>query len=352
MVKLVTVITSTYNKGERNRASVQSVLNQSFADFEYIIVNDGSPDSTKDILREFSDPRLKTIHQENQGFTKTMVSIINQIETPYIAIQGAGDISLPHRLERQVEYLQSNPNVGLVAGIAKRFSASSALSGFQSTQQFGFKKKQDIILYDSVDQMITTNIINHGEVMLRTSAYREAGGYRTFFQYAQDRDLWLRILEKGYFIVRIPETFYIWLSDAKADITGNPVKAEKQAFYSLFAQYLARQRELTGKDLLEENGSAAFEHYINNALNAADKIEIVKRVFRNSLRSRHMLDEAIEIVGRHAPEHRFYKFLKLLRFMNKHVPYGGEICCWYYKQVERRFLQGRKKMSRLIESVI
>jgi glycosyltransferase involved in cell wall biosynthesis len=69
----VTVITATWNKGPRMLRTIESILGQTFGDFEYVVVNDGSTDGTEDLLAGFSDPRLRVIHQANQGLTPTLV---------------------------------------------------------------------------------------------------------------------------------------------------------------------------------------------------------------------------------------------------------------------------------------
>ncbi|NJN73977.1 MAG: glycosyltransferase [Limnothrix sp. RL_2_0] len=249
MNKLLTIITSTYNKGDRNRASIQSILDQTYRDFEYIVVNDGSPDHTKEILSEFDDPRLKIIHQQNRGFIQTMISVMNEVETPYVAIQGAGDISLPERLETQIQYLQSRSEVGVVSCTVRHVLTSDTFIP-KASEKIAKDEKPEKIEYNTINQMIRTNIVDHGEAMIRMSAYKEAGGYRPFFQYAQDRDLWLRVLE-NYSIVKLKQFGYIKITDQKFDISGNPEKAEKQALYSLFSRHLAQEKIATGEDLLE-----------------------------------------------------------------------------------------------------
>lgn len=344
MSKLLTVVTATYNKGDRNRASIQSILDQTHRDFEYIIINDGSPDNTREILSEFDDPRLRIIHQRNKGFVKTMVSTMKLIETPYVAIQGAGDISLPERLEKQLQWM-GRPDIGVVCGLSQQVNSSSfdPSRGLKTT----FKRKQaKTVEYNDVQQMIKSNIANHGEVMVRMEAYRKAGGYRSFFRYAQDRDLWLRLLE-DYSMVRLGEPIYIKVTDAKTDVYGNPSKAEEQALYSLFARYLARQRLQTGKDPLEGEGSKSFDFFVQKALSDSDKSEVIRRVFRNTLSSEYGIDEATRIIQKYAPQHHYIRLLKILKFMSGNVPYGGRACYWYYHTLELQALRVTAKLSKL-----
>lgn len=345
MSKLLTIITATYNKGDRNRASIQSILDQTHRDFEYIVINDGSPDNTRQILSEFDDPRLKIVHQENQGFVKTMIATMELVKTPYVAIQGAGDISLPERLEKQLRWMKKRPDVGVVCGLSQQINDSE----FDPSKglKAAFKQRQvDTIEFNDVQRMIKTNIANHGEVMIRTKAYQKAGGYRSFFRYAQDRDLWLRLLE-NFSMVRLGEPIYIKVTDAKFDVYGNPCKAEEQALYSLFSRYLARQRLQTGKDPLEEEGAKSFEFFVQEALSDSDKEEIIGRVFRNTLSSEYGVDEAIKIIQKYAPKHHYIRLLRILKFMSSNVPYGGRACYWYYHNLELQALRVTAKLSKL-----
>lgn len=107
----VTVITSIYNKGIASKRSTESILNQSFQDWRYVLVNDGSTDETAKILRAFEDRRLDVIEQENSGFTRTFKEQLEKVDSEFIAVHGAGDLSHPERLKKQVAYLDANPDV-------------------------------------------------------------------------------------------------------------------------------------------------------------------------------------------------------------------------------------------------
>lgn len=276
MTKQITVVTATFNKGERNRTSIQSILDQTYKNFDYIIVNDGSTDNTKEILDEFSkldDPRLKIIHQENKGFVNTMISVMNQIETPYVAIQGAGDISRPTRLKKQLDYLSGHQDVGVVGGGFKFLNESGQILNTNNS---------NYIEYNSVNQMIEKNILDHGEVMMSLNAYQKAGGYRSFFIYCQDYDLWLRILE-SYNIVTLPEYLYEKVVSVGQDISGDPPKVEKQLLYYFFLKFLARRRLNNISDpKTNMEMDDLFQKYIKE-LNDSEKQELIRGVVKFGL---------------------------------------------------------------------
>jgi len=316
MAKLLTVITSTYNKGDRNRNSIQSVLDQSFTNFDYIIVDDGSTDQTKSILEEFTDPRIIFFHQENKGFTNTMISVMNQVETPFVAIQGAGDISFPTRFEKQIECLQNRLDVGVVA-------CNKCTSLIRSNVNVPRSEFSETIEYNSVHQMIDKNIVNHGEAMIRMSAYRDAGGYRPFFRYTQDRDLWLRILEK-YSIVRLGSNLYQKVIEPKTDICGNFKRTEHQALYSMFALFLARERLSGRPDPLDVKGAESFVEFIHN-LDKSEKQEVARRIYNSINLNKNNIDEALAIILYYDPNHQGARSIQKKLLIERNIPHLKKI---------------------------
>lgn len=346
MSKLLTVVTATYNKGDRNKNSIQSILDQTFQDFNYVIVNDGSLDTTEGILNSFEDPRLKIIHQRNQGFVKTLATVMDQIETPYVAIHGAGDISLPTRLEKQLTYLQKHATIGVVA-CGVHTLTSEAVEKIDIHQLSPKRKKPKNIEYNTVEQMMQKNIIDHGDAMIRMSAYRDVGGYRSFFRYAQDRDLWLRILEK-YSILKIGESLYVKVIDPASDISGNPQKSEQQALYSLFSRYISENKEFI-KNPKEDDLNKAFDGFLKSIenKNKGKKGEIIGRVFKNTLRNPDCIDEAIEVIDKYSHKHSFIKSLTILKFMSNNIPKGRQIYVFYYIRIRSRISRLKNKTRKL-----
>jgi hypothetical protein len=263
----VTVITATWNKGPRMLRTIESILGQTFGDFEYVVVNDGSTDGTEDLLAGFSDPRLRVIHQANQGLTPTLVETLRHVTTPYIAIQGAGDISHPDRLTRQAFYLDSNPDVVAVGCDREDRDVDGNLIKASSLP---FRR------LSSLEQAIGRNILNHGEVMFRADAYFRAGGYRPFFKYAQDRDLWLRMIQHGN-IVSLPELLYTRITDPRTDVSGNPARTLEQAKLSQYAAHLAKgglEGRWNNQAIDPAPGYADFEA----SLGSSEKRAIARRI--------------------------------------------------------------------------
>lgn len=116
---LVSVVMAVKNGGVIVREAIDSVLNQTFVDFEFIIINDGSTDETLEVLESYTDPRIQIFSQENQGLARTLNRGLCLATGKYIARQDHDDISLSARLQMQVDYMESHPQCGLLGTAAE-----------------------------------------------------------------------------------------------------------------------------------------------------------------------------------------------------------------------------------------
>jgi glycosyltransferase involved in cell wall biosynthesis len=125
----VTVVMAVYNAAQFLREAIASVLSQTYTDFELIVVDDASTDDSSAILRSYNDPRIRIIrHQTNLGASLSRNDALAAARGELIAIMDADDVCAPTRIERQVEFLQAHPAVGLVGcGIYDNIDASGAV---------------------------------------------------------------------------------------------------------------------------------------------------------------------------------------------------------------------------------
>jgi len=198
----VSVVMSVYNAARYLRDSVESILGQSFGDFEFVIVNDGSTDASRDILAEYErqDRRIRMIDQENQGLTRALIRGCNEAGGRYIARQDADDLSHPRRLAEQAALLDRDPAVGFVSCWAQYIGPEGEL--LEKVTRPADPQEATRLLLDERQGPPA-----HGSVMFRESTYKEAGGYRRQFYYAQDSDLWLRAAERAW-IAYVPKVLY------------------------------------------------------------------------------------------------------------------------------------------------
>ena len=187
-VPQVSVVTSVYNGEEYLEECVDSILNQTFQNFEYIILNNGSTDGTARILQRYTDPRLRIIHQENLGISRSLNKGINLSNSSLIARLDADDYSSPQRLEKQIAFMEKHTNVVLCGSRRKELLGSKILP---STVPF-IEKDEDIRKTVSC-----FNPLAHSTIMFRKKYFIEAGGYNDQFKYAQDYNLWLSMLTLG-----------------------------------------------------------------------------------------------------------------------------------------------------------
>ena len=115
--KKISVIMPVYNtKEEFLREAVESILNQTYSDFEFIIINDGSTNNAEDVILSYKDERIVYIKQENQGIVSALNNAWNKASGEYIARMDSDDISMPDRFEKQIKFLETNPEYSLVGG--------------------------------------------------------------------------------------------------------------------------------------------------------------------------------------------------------------------------------------------
>lgn len=200
----VSVVMGVYNGGERLAATLDSVLSQEGCDFEFIVVDDGSTDSTPRVLQDRAalDGRLRVVTQANAGLTRALVAGCALARGRFIARQDCGDVSLSGRLSRQMALLDQAPDAVMI-GSSVRFLGPEGERLFVSTRE------QDELQAGlaHLDVSRIQGPPHHGATLFRRDAYVRAGGYRPAFVVAQDIDLWLRLWELGV-CVGDPEVVY------------------------------------------------------------------------------------------------------------------------------------------------
>ena len=186
----VSVIMSCFNESEEElKESIDSILNQSYRNFEFILVNDNPKnDRLKKILESYKldDFRVKIINNEtNIGLAKSLNKALMLSKGKYISRMDADDISYPNRLEKQLEYLESNPDCDIVSTNRDDIDENSNI----------IRKASAVIVEDDAIPKILKygSIITHPSVMIKASILKKLNGYR-LFKSSQDYDLWLRMV--------------------------------------------------------------------------------------------------------------------------------------------------------------
>lgn len=187
----VSVVMGVYNAEKRVREAIRSILTQTFSDFEFIIVNDGSTDSTLARIAEFKDPRILIQNIPHGGLTKALNSGCKLARGEYIARMDADDISFSTRLEKQIERLEKNQNLSVLG------------TAYEIVTENGSAQPSTVPLLATDAEIRKAlpkfNPLMHGSVMIRKSALDDVGFYDEQFTLSQDYDLWFRMSKNHKF---------------------------------------------------------------------------------------------------------------------------------------------------------
>jgi glycosyltransferase involved in cell wall biosynthesis len=266
---------SVYNGEQHLRESIESILNQTFTNFEFIIVNDDSTDNSPEIIKSYDDARTRIINNEkNIGLTKSLNKAIKQTRGEYIARQDADDISLPNRLELQHKFLEKHPDVALLG------------TGIYVINENGDEIEKRIMHPHPKTSLLKGNRFIHGSVMFRKSVIDELGAYNETLKYSQDYELWLR-LSKKYNVRNLTAPLYK-LRMHRGSILSK--KVEEQQMYAVLAQKLA-MNEIKEETLLDLQDDLLIFY---QTLNRSDKIMFHKAVAYNHVQNNDLLSFQIE----------------------------------------------------------
>ncbi|WP_394676574.1 glycosyltransferase family 2 protein [uncultured Sphingobacterium sp.] len=184
----VTILMAAFNASKFIADSIKSALNQTFQNFELLIINDGSTDNTETIIQSFHDPRIRVIKNEtNRGLIESRNIALLEAQGNFIAILDSDDIAIPDRLEKQLNAFQNNPDLAVVG--------SRALIIDQNGNETG----ERLDVFTDIDKIKITlffeNTIVHSSTMIKTKIFKEVNGYQGDIL-IEDYDLFYRISQK------------------------------------------------------------------------------------------------------------------------------------------------------------
>jgi glycosyltransferase involved in cell wall biosynthesis len=204
MAPLISVLTPVFNGVPYMETAIQSVLDQTVRDFEYILMDDGSTDRSLEFLRAFAgkDPRLHVVSREYRNYVRALNEGLAMARGEFVARMDADDIALPDRFEKQVRYLREHPECVVVGGRVLLIDAEGAPLREMCVEQ----------THEEIDGAHIAGrgcMITHPAMMARREAMIAIGGYRTEFQCAEDLDLFLRMAEYGK-IANLPDVVLLY----------------------------------------------------------------------------------------------------------------------------------------------
>jgi glycosyltransferase involved in cell wall biosynthesis len=196
---LVSVLMIAYNAENFISEAIESILNQTFSDFEFIILDDHSTDNSYEVINEYAkkDNRILVLHNEkNLGIAESRTKCIKYAKGKYIAIADADDISFPTRFEKQLEYLEKHKDCGVVGSFIELFNSETGkIIGFRKYHEDDVRLRKRIFIYSPIAQPAS---------MIRKEVFDDIGFYNPEYPPVEDLDIWFRLGTK-YKFANIPE---------------------------------------------------------------------------------------------------------------------------------------------------
>jgi glycosyltransferase involved in cell wall biosynthesis len=237
---MISVLMPVFNGSPFLAQAIESVLNQSYEDFEFIIVDDGSTDTSLQIAVEYAakDRRIRCLPLKHTNISTTLNRGLDITTRPYIARMDADDISLPHRFQTQLDYLQQNSECMAVGSWVEVMDPAG-----WPIRVWRYRENHEQIDEDNLGR-VTGPGLAHGTVMIRTDALRQVGGYREEYAGVEDWELWLRLAEMGK-LANIPEVLVRYRQHLRSSSHATRNRQRKQRTELLREAY--QRRHLHGR---------------------------------------------------------------------------------------------------------
>ena len=260
---IISVVMPVYNtKEEYLREAIESILNQTFGEFEFIIVNDGSTNNAEEVILSYKDERIRYIKQENQGIVSALNRGISSSCGAYIARMDSDDISYPERLEKQVEYLEKHPEISILGTGAGIIPTNSNI-----------RIRTSIKIMD----LLADNCLIHPTVMFRKADLDKYSlKYENDCPYAEDYNLWADSI-KYLGITNLPDVLLDYRVYSNNSTTKNRDERVKSSFrvqdklLKLMTDDERVQRRLIDIAYINKNKNKSF----------IEKIFSVKNLYKN-----------------------------------------------------------------------
>ena len=290
---LVSVIMSVYNGEKYLVQAIDSILNQTYQNFEFIIIDDCSTDNSSHILQEYAqkDSRIKIIKKEKnigiKGFIENLNLGISIAKGKYIARMDADDISLPERFQKQVDFLENNPEITLVGAQLNLINEQNKITG----EAIAALQHRDIV------KRITSQIqLFHPVIMFRKDQNIQ---YREKFLYCEDYDLYLNLITQGKKLANINEKLLHYrILESSISRKGDN-----------FVKKLMVEKALYFYKLRKENGQDLYETFNNEEV-----LEI------NNFEFKHKIEELFFALEAAIKLNKKEKIVLLIKKIKKHYP--------------------------------
>ncbi|HKN47147.1 MAG TPA: glycosyltransferase, partial [Candidatus Polarisedimenticolia bacterium] len=271
---LVSVVMPARDAAAHLREAIESILTQTFPDFEILLLDDGSTDGTAGIAGEYAraDARVRVVRQERRGLITALNRGSAAARGRYLARMDADDVAFPERLTRQVACLERSPATAVLGTAMRYLGPSGPLPAVLAHPTGPEEIRRALEEY---------SCIAHPTVLMRRGAFEEAGGYRPAFLHAEDYDLWLRIAER-HDLANLPEPLvYHRLHPHQVSFAQIP----QQVISTLFARATAKMRRAGRPETAAGSGAATRQALLDLGMTgkALDEAIVAAYVFRANL---------------------------------------------------------------------
>ena len=227
---LVTVLMPCYNAEKYINAAIESIVQQTYKNLQILLLEDGSTDSTFEICQQWSrkDERIKLIRNEkNLGLIKTLNNGITHSNSPFIARMDADDISALSRIEKQVNFLLQNDQIGIVGSKSSRIDFKGNITAEEGNVTYLSSETLSISCF-------FTQPFFHGSILIRTQLLKE-NQYSEVYKHSEDFELWLRLNSKGIKFQNLNEILYYYrVNPEGVSISNENIQIESHNKASLF----------------------------------------------------------------------------------------------------------------------
>lgn len=274
---LISVIIPVYNGEKTIRETIESVLNQTWTDFEVLVINDGSKDSTLNIVSSIKDSRLRVFNYTSAGVSVSRNRGIAQAAGEYISFIDADDLWTPDKLEAQLKALQANHSAAV---------AYSWVNYIDERGEFIRSGQHRNMNGDLYEEFLLYNLLESGSnPLIPKQALTEVGGFDQELTHAEDWDMWLRLAARYHFVV-VPSPQILYRISANS-ATANILKMETASLRMIEKTF---HQAPTSLQYLKKNTLANFYYYLiikslespNNQQNAITALRYFWSVFKNN----------------------------------------------------------------------
>jgi len=296
----ITVLMAVYNGEKYLKKAIDSILNQTFKNFEFLIINDGSTDNTVKILQNYKDPRIKIVtNKKNLGLVKSLNKGLDIARGEYIARMDADDISLPNRLRTQLDFMKKNKKYVVVGSSVEVIDEKGNIITT-------WRREGDPLLLKW--KLIVSPSIMHSTAFFKKNIIIKEGKYNIEFKDAEDFELWSRLSDK-YLLSNIEKPLVQYrIHDSSVMGTLRKIN-DNEAHFKVIRNNLSKYIDFNEEDV---HLFKLFREGPQTTKEGKRKRKILKKILKSFLKKNNLNKKQKKILKKQIPKRRIIRMLKKL----------------------------------------